>query len=167
MSPSMRTKSMRVVIAAGGTGGHVIPALEVAQELQRRGAEVLFVGTAKGIESRLVPERGFSLETIELGGLMRVGFLKTLNTLAQLPAACWRAMRILERFQPDVVFGAGAYVSGPVLLVAAMKRIPIVVLEANAVPGFTNRRLAPLVTRALVAEEGALRFFPAGRGVVT
>src|SRR5260221_11230603 len=113
MSPSMRTKSMRVVIAAGGTGGHVIPALEVAQELQRRGAEVLFVGTAKGIESRLAPERGFSLETIELGGLMRVGLLKTLTTLAQLPAACWRVMRILERFQPELALGLGAYMFGP------------------------------------------------------
>jgi len=154
---------MRVVIAAGGTGGHVIPALEVARELQRRGAEVLFVGTAKGLESRLVPERGFPLETIEVSGLMRVGFVKTLATLAQLPAACWRAMRILERFDPNVVFGLGAYVSGPVLLVAAMKRIPIVVHEANAVPGFANRRLAPLVARALVAEEAAARFFPTGR----
>ncbi len=166
MSPSMRTKARRVVIAAGGTGGHVIPAMEVARELQSRGAEILFVGTAKGLESRLVPERGFPLETIEVGGLMRVGFLKTLNTLAQLPAACWRAMRILDRFVPDVVFGLGAYVSGPVLLVAAMKRIPIVVHEANAVPGFTNRRLAPLVARALVAEEAALSFFPAGRAEV-
>lgn len=163
MCLSMRTKAMRVVIAAGGTGGHVIPALEVAGELQRRGAEVLFVGTAKGLESRLVPERGFPLETIDVGGLMRVGLLKTLSTLAQLPAACWRALRILERFQPSVVFGLGAYVSGPVLLMAAFKSIPIVVHEANAVPGFANRRLAPMVARALVAEEAAVRFFPAGR----
>lgn len=158
---------MRVLIAAGGTGGHVIPALQVARELEQRGHELLFVGTSKGLESRLVPERGFPLELIELGGLNRVGMVQTLATLAQLPLACWRAFRILDRFQPAVVYGVGAYVSGPVLLIAAMKGIPIVVHEANAVPGFANRLLAPLVGRALLAEPAAAAFFSCGRTEIT
>src|SRR5689334_8467095 len=103
---------MRVLIAAGGTGGHIIPALQVARELQRRGDEVLFVGTPKGLESRLVPERGFRLELIDVGGLNRVGAAQMLATLLQLPVACWRAFRLLQDFQPSVAYGVGAYVSG-------------------------------------------------------
>jgi UDP-N-acetylglucosamine--N-acetylmuramyl-(pentapeptide) pyrophosphoryl-undecaprenol N-acetylglucosamine transferase len=89
-----------------------------------------------------------------------------LATLWQLPAACWRAFRILQQFQPAVAYGVGGYVSGPVLLMAAMRGIPIVIHEANAVPGFANRRLAPLVNRALLAESAAAHYFPAGRAVL-
>lgn len=155
---------MRVLIAGGGTGGHVIPALAVAQELKKRGAEVLFVGTARGLEARLVPQRGFRLELIEVGALKSVGAVRVLATLFQLPAAFVRAARIIEDFGPQVAYGVGGYASGPVLLMAALKNIPVVVHEANAVPGFANRLLAPWVTRALVAWEEALRYFPATRG---
>ena len=134
---------MRVLIAAGGTGGHVIPALQVARELKRRGAEILFVGTLRGLEARLAPENGFNLATIEVGGLNRVGAAQILATLFQLPAALVKSARIVEAFRPDAAFGVGAYISGPVLLMAALKGIPVVVHEANAVPGFTNRLLVP------------------------
>ncbi len=158
---------MRVLIAAGGTGGHVIPALHVAAELRARGVDVLFAGTSRGLEARLVPERGFALETIEIAGLNRVGAPQMLATLAQLPRALARCASIVTSFRPDVAYGVGAYVSGPVLLMAAMKSVPIVVHEANAVPGFANRLLAPLVSRALLTEGTASRFFPSTRVEVT
>ncbi len=154
---------MRVLIAAGGTGGHVMPALEVARELEKRGAELLFVGTSRGLESRLVPERGYPLATVEVGALKRVGVGQILATLVGLPAAFVRAKVLIEEFRPDVAYGMGGYASGPVLLMAALKNIPVVVHEPNAVPGFANRLLAPWVARALVAREEALRFFPAQR----
>ncbi len=152
---------MRVLIAAGGTGGHVIPAIRVARELERRGAEILFAGTTRGIEIK-----GFRTTPFDLGGLNRVGASQALATLLQLPAALVKSARLLEEFRPDVVYGVGAYVSGPVLLMAAMKGIPVVVHEANAVPGITNRLLAPWITRAVVVHEETLRNFPVHRAEV-
>ena len=107
---------MRVLIAAGGTGGHVIPALHVAAELRSRGVEVLFVGTVRGLEARLVPERGFPLETIAISGLNRVSIAQMFSSMMQLPRALLDSAAIVERFRPDVAYGVGAYISGPVLL---------------------------------------------------
>jgi UDP-N-acetylglucosamine--N-acetylmuramyl-(pentapeptide) pyrophosphoryl-undecaprenol N-acetylglucosamine transferase len=155
---------MKVLIAGGGTGGHVIPALAVAAELRRRGhSDVLMVGTARGLEARLAPCHGVPLETIDVGALKRVGIAATVKTLFRLPRSFWQAGGILDRFQPDVVYGVGGYASGPVLMVAALKDLPIVVHEPNAMPGFTNRRIAPYVTRALVAFPEAAAYFPATR----
>ena len=161
---------MRVIIAGGGTGGHVIPALAVAAELRRRSQqrrsqedEVLMVGTSRGLEARLAPQNGLRLETIAVGALKRVGAWQAGATLLRLPYSFWQAGRILDAFQPHVVYGVGGYASGPVLLMAAMKNIPVVVHEPNAAPGFANRAIAPFVSRALVAFPEAQRFFPAGR----
>jgi UDP-N-acetylglucosamine--N-acetylmuramyl-(pentapeptide) pyrophosphoryl-undecaprenol N-acetylglucosamine transferase len=154
---------MRVLIAAGGTGGHVIPALHVAAELRSRGVEVLFVGTLRGLEARLVPERGFPLETIAISGLNRVSIAQMVSSMMQLPRALLDSAAIVERFRPDVAYGVGAYISGPVLLMAACKGVPVVVHEANAVPGFANRLLAPMVSRALLADGAAAKFFPSTR----
>src|SRR5437667_1062115 len=107
---------MRALIAGGGTGGHVIPALAVAVELQRRGHQVLMVGTATGLESRLAPRNGVALETIEVGALNRVGLARAASTLFRLPRSFWQASRVIERFQPNVAYGVGGYASGPVLL---------------------------------------------------
>ncbi len=155
---------MRVMIAGGGTGGHVIPALAVAAELRQRGYEdVLLVGTSRGLEARLAARNGLRLETIDVGALKRVGAWQAGATMLQLPLSFLQAGRILEAFRPHVVYGVGGYASGPVLLMAAMKNIPVVVHEPNAMPGFANRVLAPFVSRALVAFLEASRFFPAGR----
>ena len=154
---------MRVLIAAGGTGGHVIPALHVAAELRDRGDEVLFVGTSRGLEARLVPERGFPLATIAISGLNRVSIAQMVSSMMQLPRALLDSAAIVERFRPDVAYGVGAYISGPVLLMAASKGVPVVVHEANAVPGFANRLLAPMVSRALLADGAAAKFFPSTR----
>ena len=146
------------VMAGGGTGGHVIPALAVARELRARGHAVHFIGTRRGLEAKLVPAENFPIEWIEIGGLNRVGLRRTLSTLAELPCSVWQAARMLDRIGPAAVFSTGGYVAGPVLLAALWKRLPVVVMEPNAMPGFTHRRLARFVSRALVSfpRNGAL-----------
>jgi UDP-N-acetylglucosamine--N-acetylmuramyl-(pentapeptide) pyrophosphoryl-undecaprenol N-acetylglucosamine transferase len=159
--------SATFVMAGGGSGGHVIPALAVARELRARGHTALFIGTRRGMESKLVPCEDFPIEWIEIGGLKRVGFRQTLSTLAELPWSVWQAARMLDQAKPAVVFSTGGYVAGPVLLAALWKRLPVVVMEPNAVPGFTHRRLAHFVARALVSFPQTARWFPKGRAEVT
>jgi UDP-N-acetylglucosamine--N-acetylmuramyl-(pentapeptide) pyrophosphoryl-undecaprenol N-acetylglucosamine transferase len=154
-------------MAGGGTGGHVLPVLAVARELRARGHQVRFVGVERGMEAKLVPAADFPIEWIEIGGLNRVGFRQTLATLGELPFSVWQAARILDRAAPAAVFSTGGYVAGPVLLAAVWKRIPIVIMEPNAIPGFTHRHLARFVTRALVSFAEAERWFPKGRAEVT
>jgi UDP-N-acetylglucosamine--N-acetylmuramyl-(pentapeptide) pyrophosphoryl-undecaprenol N-acetylglucosamine transferase len=154
-------------MAGGGSGGHVIPALAVARELRARGHSVHFIGTRRGIEARLVPADNFPIDWIEIGGLKRVGLRKTLSTLAELPWSVLQASRMLRRARPAAVFSTGGYVAGPVLLAALWMRIPIVVMEPNIVPGFTHRRLARFVDRAVVGFPDTTRWFPQGRAEVT
>lgn len=150
-------------MAGGGTGGHVIPALAVARELRARGHTATFIGTRRGMEAKLVPAENFPIEFIEIGGLNRVGFKRALATLAELPLSVWQAARLLDRARPAAVFSMGGYVAGPVLLAALWKRLPVVVMEPNAMPGFTHRRLARFVCKALVGFEETARWFPKGR----
>ncbi len=157
---------MRAILAGGGTGGHVIPALAIAQELQKRyGAEVLFIGTARGIENRLVPAAGFPLRLVQVGALNKVSLKTRVKTLFDLPRAVWDARRILSEFAPDVVIGVGGYASGPAMLAAILKRIPTLAFEPNVVPGFANRVVARMVSAAAVHFQETARYFP--RAVVT
>jgi UDP-N-acetylglucosamine--N-acetylmuramyl-(pentapeptide) pyrophosphoryl-undecaprenol N-acetylglucosamine transferase len=158
----------RVLIAAGGTGGHIYPGLAVAQEVMRRNAAsvVRFVGTARGLENKLVPQAGFELSLIESSGLKNVGLAARLKGLFVLPKSFLAARRLLKEFHPDIVVGAGGYVSGPVLLMASLLKIPTLVMESNALPGFTNRQLARFVDKAAVTFEASLPYFR-GKGVVT
>jgi UDP-N-acetylglucosamine--N-acetylmuramyl-(pentapeptide) pyrophosphoryl-undecaprenol N-acetylglucosamine transferase len=151
---------MRTILAGGGTGGHVIPAIAIAQELQRRyQAEVLFIGTARGLENRLVPEAGFLLQLVKVGALNRVSLATRVKTLFDLPRALFAAGRLLSEFQPDVVIGVGGYASGPAMLAAIRKRIPTLAFEPNLVPGFANRVVARFVSAAAVHfEQTAERF---------
>jgi len=153
-------KPSAFVMAGGGTGGHVMPALAVARELRARGHAVRFIGTRRGLEARLAPAEGFPIEWIEIGGLMRVGLRKTLVTLGELPFSIWAVSRMLDRERPAAVFSTGGFVAGPVLLAALGKRIPIVIMEPNAIPGFTHRKLARFVSRALVSFPETARWFP-------
>ena len=155
------------VMAGGGTGGHVLPALAVARELRARGHRVLFVGVRRGLEGKLVPAEDFPIEWIEIGGLNRVGWRQMIATLGELPFSVWQASRILDRAAPAALFSMGGFVAGPVLLAAVGKRVPIVAMEPNAIPGFTHRHLARFVTRALVSFPEAAKWFPAGRTEVT
>src|SRR5689334_9530950 len=162
-----RTNPASFVMAGGGTGGHVMPALAVARELRSRGHAVRFIGTRRGLEAKLVPAEGFPIEWIEIGGLNRVGLRKTLVTLAELPFSVWTASRMLDRDRPAAVFSMGGFVAGPVLLAALWKRLPVVVMEPNAIPGFTHRKLARFVARALVSFPETAKWFPADVTEVT
>jgi len=159
--------SATFVMAGGGTGGHVIPGLAVARELRARGHLVRFIGTERGMEAKLVPAGSFPIEFIEIGGLKRVGLKKTLTSLSELPFSIWQASRMLAKANPAAVFSTGGYVAGPVLLAALWRRIPVVVMEPNAVPGFTHRKLARFAAKALVSFEETLKWFPPGRAEVT
>ena len=159
---------MRVLIAAGGTGGHIYPGIAVAQEIMRRdpGSEVRFVGTARGLETRLVPQAGFELSLIESAGLKNVDRIAQMRGLVLLPRSFVSAWGLIRQFRPDVVVGAGGYVSGPVVLMAALTNRRTLVMESNALPGWTNRVLARFVDRAAVSFEQALPFFR-GKATVT
>jgi len=159
---------MKVLIAAGGTGGHIYPGIAVAKEILRRdpASEILFVGTARGLETKIVPDNGFQLSLIKSAGLKNVGFVGKIKGLFILPKSFLEARRLIKDFGPDVVIGAGGYVSGPVLLTASLMRVPTLVMDSNALPGFTNRRLAPFVTKAALTFDAALPFF-GHKGLVT
>lgn len=151
---------MRAVLAGGGTGGHVIPALAIAQELKKQyTAEVLFIGTARGIENRLVPTAGFPLKLVQVGALKNVSFATRLKTSLDLPRAVLHAGRMLKEFKPDIVIGVGGYASGPAMLAAVLKRIPTLAFEPNVVPGFANRMVARFVSGAAVHFEETKKFF--------
>ena len=156
-----------IVMAGGGTGGHVVPLLAVARELKACGHECVFIGTRSGFEAKLVPGTGFPLEFIEIGGLNRVGLAQVTRTLIQLPLSILKARGLQGRFQAGVIFSMGGYVAGPVVLAGLWRRLPIVVMEPNALPGLSNRYVARFVTRALLNFPEAARFFPPGRSTIT
>ena len=159
---------MRVLIAAGGTGGHIYPGIAVAKEIMRRhpASEIKFVGTARGLENKLVPQAGLELSLIDSAGLKSVGVAARARGLLVLPKSLRQARALIKEFRPDVVIGAGGYVSGPVLLTASFAKLPTLVMESNALPGWTNRVLARFIDKAAVSFEAALPFF-GGKGVVT
>ncbi len=159
-------KRATVLIAAGGTGGHVLPGIEVARELHARGHECVFVGTSRGQETRLVPAAGFALELLETGALKGLSLRNRLKTVAGLPASLLQASRVLDRWHPGAVLSLGGYASGPMMLMARMSEIPVVVLEPNAKPGLAVRWAAPFVSRGLVAFPEALPYFGKGRAEV-
>ncbi len=147
----------RVIVAGGGTGGHLFPGIAVVEELRRRepDVEVTFVGTAKGIEARVLPERGERLELIDVAPLKGRTSAELMRSLMMLPGACSQAFGLVGRLEPDLVLGVGGYASGPMLLAAAARGVPTAILEQNAHVGLTNRLLAPLTGRAYVAWEEA------------
>jgi UDP-N-acetylglucosamine--N-acetylmuramyl-(pentapeptide) pyrophosphoryl-undecaprenol N-acetylglucosamine transferase len=154
---------LRVLIAGGGTGGHLFPGLAVARALKSRipAAQVSFVGTASGIEARVIPTSGFELDLIRSGGLKGKSAASLVRGLALLPLSGVDAWRVVRRRRPDVVMGVGGYSSGPVVAIAALRGIPTMVLEQNAVPGITNRLLSPLVRAAAVNFEASRAYFGA------
>ncbi|MBV9759693.1 MAG: undecaprenyldiphospho-muramoylpentapeptide beta-N-acetylglucosaminyltransferase [Acidobacteriaceae bacterium] len=155
------------VMTGGGTGGHVFPGLAVARILRERGHKLLFVGTREGMEARLVPENGFDIEFVRSGGLQRVGLRKQVQAGLRIPFGVAAASRLLRRFGTQAVFSTGGYVAGPVMIAALLRRIPLIVMEPNAIPGLANRRVGDRVYRALVGFESTQRWFRAGKSEVT
>jgi UDP-N-acetylglucosamine--N-acetylmuramyl-(pentapeptide) pyrophosphoryl-undecaprenol N-acetylglucosamine transferase len=152
--------ALRVLIAGGGTGGHIIPALAVARELvARHAAEVLFVGTARGMEYRLVPDAGFKLQLIEVGPLNNVSLVTQLRTLLDLPLSILACRRVIREFKPQVVFGVGGYASGPAMAAALLLKFPTMAFEPNAMPGLANRLVGKRVQAAAVNFPSATKWF--------
>lgn len=162
---------MRILIAGGGTGGHIYPAIAVAKAIKRHNpmADILFVGTKKGLESQIVPQEGFELETITVSGFNRKAPLNVFKTLADLQHGLKEARVIIDKFAPDAVIGTGGYVCGPVLLVAALKHIPTIIHEQNVVPGLTNRILSRFVDKIAISFDQSAQYFkvPTGKVEVT
>jgi len=173
VSANVETETKTLLIAGGGTGGHVFPALAIAQEWLRRKIDpgaverhVVFVGTERGMEARLVPQAGLPLATIRVAGLKGISGTKFFRNAAMLPAGLLDSEKILHRYKVNVALGVGGYASGPMILLAAMHRIPTVVFEPNVEAGFTNRVLARLATRIAAAHQETAADFGA-KAVVT
>jgi UDP-N-acetylglucosamine--N-acetylmuramyl-(pentapeptide) pyrophosphoryl-undecaprenol N-acetylglucosamine transferase len=154
---------LRVVIAGGGTGGHLYPGIAVARELlvRRPDSQISFAGTARGLEARVVPREGYALDLIRSGGLNRTSMRALARGIALVPLSLVDSWKVVSRRRPHLVIGVGGYSSGPVVLVAALRGIPTMLLEQNAVPGVTNRLLAPVVRAAAVTFEPTRTFFGA------
>ena len=161
-------RAPRLLLAAGGTGGHLFPGVAVAEFAQRQaGAEVLFVGTAGGMEKDVIPQLGFSVRFIpaeQLRGRTRWGKIRALGVAGYGVGAAWR---IIREFAPDVIFSIGGYASAPTVLAGWLQRIPCVLLEPNAIPGLANRFLSWFARRVCLGFETAARFFPAHKVVHT
>jgi UDP-N-acetylglucosamine--N-acetylmuramyl-(pentapeptide) pyrophosphoryl-undecaprenol N-acetylglucosamine transferase len=153
--------SISLLIAGGGTGGHLYPGIAVARELLSRqpGAQVTFVGTAAGIESRVIPREKLTLDTIRSAGLKGKSIAALLRGVMLLPLSAWDAWRVIGRRRPSVVIGVGGYSSGPVVALAALRGVPTLLMEQNATPGLTNRLLARLVRAAAVTYDESLATF--------
>lgn len=159
-SASVHGGALRVLIAGGGTGGHIVPALAIARELRdAHGAEVRFVGTARGLETRMVPDAGFPLELVHVGQLKNVSVLTRLRTLGDLPRGVLRCVGLLRTFRPHVVVGVGGYASGPAMMAALLLRTPTLAFEPNAAPGLANRLVGKFVSTAAVNFPETARYF--------
>lgn len=160
---------MRLLIAGGGTGGHVFPGVALAEELRARDPEaaVRFVGTARGLEARVLPGLGWELDQIQVSGLKTVGALGAVRGVLRLPRALWQARRVIRSFAPDVVVGVGGYASGPVVAMARLAGIPTAICEQNSIPGLTNKLLGRIVRSIFVSFETTRGFFAAERTVVS
>jgi UDP-N-acetylglucosamine--N-acetylmuramyl-(pentapeptide) pyrophosphoryl-undecaprenol N-acetylglucosamine transferase len=158
-----------LMIAGGGTGGHIYPAIAIAREYLSRDPErrAIFVGTEKGLEKTIVPKAGFPLEFIDVGGLKGKGGLDLIRNILRVPKGLIQAFRLVGKHQPSVVLGVGGYSSGPVLLAARLRGVPTIIHEANAFPGLANRAVAKFVTAVAVAFADALPRLKRPDGVVT
>lgn len=153
---------MRVLIAGGGTGGHLYPGVALAEEIttRQKGNHVLFVGTTRGIEARVVPDLGYPIQYIDVVGLKGKGLFGLLRGLFQVPVAFVQSLKILNEFKPEVAVGVGGYASGPMILAAWLRRIPTAILEQNTIPGITNRLLSRFVDAVYVMFESTSEHFP-------
>ncbi len=160
---------MRLLIAGGGTGGHLFPGVAVAEELRARlpDAEVLFVGTRRGIEARVLEPAGWKVEFIDMSGVKTVGALGAVKGLYRVPRAIWQSRRIIKRFKPDAVIGVGGYASFPAVVAAWLRRIPTAILEQNSIPGLSNKTLGRLVRKIFLTFEHSRKFFKAKKVVMS
>jgi UDP-N-acetylglucosamine--N-acetylmuramyl-(pentapeptide) pyrophosphoryl-undecaprenol N-acetylglucosamine transferase len=152
---------VKVLIAGGGTGGHLFPGVAIAEELRARhpDAEITFVGTRRGIEARVLPDLGWPLELIEVSGLKTVGAMGAVRGLFRLPKALLQARALIKKHRPDAVIGVGGYASGPVVLAARMRGVPTAICEQNSIPGLTNKMLGRIARAVFLSFDESRRFF--------
>jgi len=160
---------LKVIIAGGGTRGHLFPGLALAEEFRRRdnNTEVVFVGTEHGIEARIIPREGYPIKFLRAEGIVGISFLKKLRASAKMVLSVIDSYRILKSVTPDIVIGVGGYASGALVLIAGMKSIPTMIHEQNSVPGLTNKMLGLIVRRICVTYHESLSSFPMGRTFLT
>lgn len=153
---------MRILLSGGGTGGHIYPAITIADKLVELdpNSEILFVGTKHGLESSIVPHANYKIEFIDVIGLKRSISLETIKTFGKAISSCLQAKKIINKFKPDLVIGTGGYVCGPILLMAALSNIPTCIQEQNAVAGMTNKILGRFVDAVFLGYEEARKYFP-------
>jgi len=160
---------MRVMIAGGGTGGHLFPGLAVAEEFRSRDAstEVIFVGTESGIEARIVPREGYPIRFLRAEGLVGVTFIKKIKAIIKMGLSMIDSYRIIHAVRPDIVIGVGGYASGAVVLLACLMSIPTMILEQNSVPGLTNQILGKLVNTVCITYQESISFFAKAKTFLT
>lgn len=165
----MKKQKQHIVIAGGGTGGHVFPGIAIAESITAMDptATILFVGTKQGVEQTTVPKAGFAFQTIDVAGLKGKSVFTKLKSLLKLPTALWQSVQILKKQKATAVIGTGGYVSGPVLLAAFLLRIPSAIFEPNGVTGFTNRLLGRLVQRVFASFESTRADFPSQKYILS
>lgn len=169
MEPTCIYLPSNFVIAGGGTGGHIYPGIALAQEIRRRFREweVIFIGTKKGLEAKIVPREGFPFKVVDVTGLKGATPLQTVKSCLKLPRAFFQAIRLLKELNPVGVLGTGGYASGPVVYAAYFMRIPTIILEPNVYPGLTNRLLSKCVDKIAICFPETEKFFPRGKTVLT
>jgi len=152
---------MKVLLSGGGTGGHVYPAICIGRAIERQeqGTELLFVGTEKGMEMEIVPKEGIRMRTIKIRGIKRSISIDNIKAFFEIFSGLYGSLKIINEYKPDVVIGTGGYVCGPVLLMAALKGIPTIIHEQNAMPGVTNKILSKFVKRVAVTYKGTEKYF--------
>jgi UDP-N-acetylglucosamine--N-acetylmuramyl-(pentapeptide) pyrophosphoryl-undecaprenol N-acetylglucosamine transferase len=160
---------MRVIIAGGGTGGHLFPGLAVAEEFKSRDAstEVIFVGTEYGIEARVVPREGYPIKFLRAEGLIGVSILKKMKAMVKVLFSIIDSYRIIKKIKPDIVIGVGGYASGAIMLVAFLMSIPTMILEQNSIPGFTNKMLGKFVNTVCITYQESISFFQRAKTFLT
>lgn len=165
----MDKKGINMIVAGGGTGGHLFPGIAIAEEMLRRNPanRVLFIGTNRGLEKKILGGLGFALKTIEVEGIKGRGMVRSLGSLLKIPGSILSSFRILRDFKPDIVAGVGGYASGPAVLAAWLMGVKTVIAEQNAIPGLTNRILGRLVDRIFVTFAASDGLFPQGKTTVT
>lgn len=146
---------MKLIIAGGGTGGHLFPALAIARAVKAEdpNSSILFVGTRHGIEARIIPETEFPIQFITARGMRRTGLTSTLLAIAEIPFGVMQSLRLIREFQPSLVLGVGGYASGPTLAAAVLARIPTAIQEQNSIMGTTNRLLMRFADRVFISWE--------------
>jgi UDP-N-acetylglucosamine--N-acetylmuramyl-(pentapeptide) pyrophosphoryl-undecaprenol N-acetylglucosamine transferase len=160
---------MRIVIAGGGTGGHLFPGIAIAEEFLRRDdqTKIIFIGTKKGIESKLLGQLGYELREIDIEGIKGRGIKALMKVVYQIPKSLWQSRRILQQFRPHIVMGVGGYASGPAVLTAHFMSIPTAIAEQNAIPGITNRILGNFVNKIFVTYAQTQTYFPQAKVILS